>query len=281
MKNYFYNLWKEVQSITQNSGTNKFISGDNGIGDITNNFINNFMDYIKPFLEPVQVSYSNEVLANQIYGLSIALYILSLSILVLLIYLILNMIIFTYSDMIVNYFSNKYIKWYVSINKKFIGVELFILGSSLLYFMYILTYGLHFLATHPIDIDKNKKVFNSTKKILYESHEEVSKLDISDYFIALYNKYNEFLDSLTPDKIVCVLNIIMDGLIFSSFFTVLTIMLSENIIKKIVWLEKYPRILRLLQLRNNINKKVSKIYLLIHVFIIILAILGNIYMFFI
>lgn len=65
------------------------------------------MDYIKPFLEPVQVSYSNEVLAYQIYGLSIALYIFSLSILVLLIYLILNMIIFAYSDMILNYFSNK------------------------------------------------------------------------------------------------------------------------------------------------------------------------------
>ena len=65
------------------------------------------MDYIKPFLEPVQVSYSNEVLAYQIYGLSIALYIFSLSILVLLIYLILNVIIFAYSDMILNYFSNK------------------------------------------------------------------------------------------------------------------------------------------------------------------------------
>ena len=72
--------------------------------------MNNFMAYIKPFIEPVKVSYSNELLANQIYGLSILLFILSVLIIVLLLFLIINIIIFTYSDRIMNYFSNKYIK---------------------------------------------------------------------------------------------------------------------------------------------------------------------------
>jgi hypothetical protein len=58
-------------------------------------------------------------------------------------------------------------------------------------------------------------------------------------------------------------------------------MLSENIINQIVFLEKYPRILKLLRLRNVINKKVSKFYLLMHFILIISGILGNIYMFFI
>ena len=71
-------------------------------------------------------------------------------------------------------------------------------------------------------------------------------------------------------------NIIIDGLLFSSFFSVLSIMLSENIISKISFLEKYPKILNLLKLRNNINKKVAKFYLLMHFFIIIFGILGNI-----
>nr|QCI56436.1 hypothetical protein [Hypsizygus marmoreus] len=112
---------------------------------------------------------------------------------------------------------------------------------------------------------------------------EIRKLDIprpGEFLSSLYNKYSEFLDSLTPDKIVCLFNIIIDGLILSSFLSVLSIMLSENIINKIVFLEKYPRILKLLKLRNNINKKVSKFYLLMH-FIIIFGILGNIFMFFI
>lgn len=114
-----------------------------------------------------------------------------------------------------------------------------------------------------------------------ESYDEIKKLDISEFLSSLYNKYSEFLDSLTPDKIVCLFNIIIDGLILSSFISVLSIMLSENIINKIVFLEKYPRILTLLKLRNNINKKVSKFYLLMHLIIIILGILGNIIMFFI
>lgn len=130
--------------------SNSFISGDNGLEDITNKLLNNLMDYIKPFLEPVQVSYSNDVLANQIYGLSIMLFILSVLIIVLLLFFIINIVIFTYSDRIMNYFSNKYIKWYININKKFIGVELFLLGTSLLYFMYILSMGIRFIATHPI-----------------------------------------------------------------------------------------------------------------------------------
>ena len=141
------------QTSSQNSGSNminSFISGDNGLEDITNKLLNNLMDYIKPFLEPVQVSYSNEVLANQIYGLSVMLFILSVLIIVLLLFFIINIAIFTYSDRIMNYFSNKYIKWYININKKFIGVELFLLGASLLYFMYILSKGIRFIATHPI-----------------------------------------------------------------------------------------------------------------------------------
>ena len=143
------------QTASQNSGSNlsnKFISGDNGWDDITNNLLNNLMDYIKPILEPVEINYSNELLANQIYGLSIMLFILSVLIIVLLLFFIINIVIFTYSDTIKNYFSNKYIKWYININKKFIGVEIILLGSSLLYFMFILSYGIRFIATHPIII---------------------------------------------------------------------------------------------------------------------------------
>ena len=135
------------------------------------------------------------------------------------------------------------------------------------------------LASHPNEYNKNE--MDRLKKKMDESCDEIRKLDISEYLSSLYNKYSEFLDTLNPDKIVCLFNIIIDGLILSSFISVLSIMLSENIINKIGFLEKYPRILKLLKLRNNINKKVSKFYLLMHFIIIILGILGNIFMFFI
>jgi hypothetical protein len=91
-------------------GSHNFISGDNGLEDISNKIISTIMEYIKPILEPVQVTYSNEVLANQIYGISIFLFILSILIMILLVFFILNILVFIYSDKIMNYFSNKYIK---------------------------------------------------------------------------------------------------------------------------------------------------------------------------
>lgn len=126
----------------------------------------------------------------------------------------------------------------------------------------------------------NNEMIRAHKK-LDASFDEIKTLDISEILTSLYNKYGEFLDSLTPDKIVCLFNLIIDALVLSSFLSVLSIMLSDNIINKIGFLEKYPRILKLLKLRNNINKKVIKIYLLMHFFIIIFGILGNIWMFFI
>ena len=49
--------------------------------------------------------------------------------------------------------------------------------------------------------------------------------------------------------------IIIGGLTLSSFVSILSIMLSENIINKIKLLDRFPRILAILKIRNNINKK--------------------------
>ena len=130
--------------------SNNFIPSGNDLENIGNKVINTFMGYIRPILEPVQVSYSNEMLAEQIYGISIFLFILSILIIILFIFFILNILAFIYSDRIINYFSNKYIIWYIKINKKFIGLELFLLSITLLNSMYFLSYGIHFIATHPI-----------------------------------------------------------------------------------------------------------------------------------
>ena len=134
---------------------NKFVSGgsDNlGLSDFTNNMFKNIMETLKPILEPVQVDYSNVLLAEQIYGISILLFILSVLITGLLLAFMFNVIILVYSDKLLNLFTNKYIRWYISFNKKIIGIEICFLGGSILYFMYILSYGIHFIATHPIII---------------------------------------------------------------------------------------------------------------------------------
>jgi len=130
----------------------------------------------------------------------------------------------------------------------------------------------------PSDFNQSQKDKSFEK--LNEAFDEIKKLDISEYLVTLYNNYSDYLDSLNPDKIVCLFNIIVDGLILSSFVTVLNIMLSENIINKLTFLEKYPRILKLIQIRNNINKKVIKFYLISHLIFTLSGIFTNLYMFF-
>jgi hypothetical protein len=85
------------------------------------------------------------------------------------------------------------------------------------------------------------------------------------------------LDTLTPDKIVCLFNLIIGGLTLSYFFSVLSLMLSEKIINKIKFLEKYPRILAILKIRNYINKRIAILYLFIHLVLILGGITCNTY----
>jgi len=92
--------------------------------------------------------------------------------------------------------------------------------------------------------ESNKNNRDKSLEKMNEAFDEIKKLDISEYIVQIYNYYSDYLDSLNPDKIVCLFNIIADGLMLSSFVTVLNIMLSENIINKITFLEKYPRILK-------------------------------------
>ena len=66
--------------------------------------------------------------------------------------LLLNILIYINMDKIIKIFNNKFIQWYLIINKKFLSIEIFILGSTILYFMYNLIKGIHFIATHPIII---------------------------------------------------------------------------------------------------------------------------------
>lgn len=142
-----------TSSTTSTETFKKFISDSNGADDIGEKFISNILQILKPVLEPVQVSYSNEVLANQIQFISIVLFILAIFVIILIIALLLNIFVLLYSDKIINYFKNKYIRGYLNFTKKFIALEVLVSGGFILYFMYNLTVGIRFIATHPLTFD--------------------------------------------------------------------------------------------------------------------------------
>ena len=57
--------------------SNKLIGGEDSLNDLSQVLINGIFDRLKTILEPVQVHYSNEILSNQIYDLSIILFIIN------------------------------------------------------------------------------------------------------------------------------------------------------------------------------------------------------------
>jgi len=163
-------IWKDANEkkeleidISKDSDTIKALSdviNNKFMGDSTNIFvgfeqyikklIQFIINYLQNILQPTTVNYSNEILANQINDISILLFILSLLIIFMVFVLLLNIVILINTDRIYNYFNNKYIRLYISLNKKLMSLEVLVLGSSILYFMCNLSYGIHFIATHPI-----------------------------------------------------------------------------------------------------------------------------------
>ena len=85
--------------------------------------------HLHNFFEPVQVSFSNELLSEQIHFISIILFMLTVFILIFFISLLFNITVFIFSDKLLNYFTNKYIRWYISFNKKIIAFEIIMLSG--------------------------------------------------------------------------------------------------------------------------------------------------------
>ena len=137
-------------SITPNSSNTTPLFSNSETDSYVNDLFNGLVETFGHILKPVSVNYSNEILSNQLYSISILLFILSIVILIILIAFLVNIISFMYSEKLLNYFTNKYIVKYITYNREIIKIEIIFVGFVLIYFVYQLAFGLHYLATHPI-----------------------------------------------------------------------------------------------------------------------------------
>lgn len=134
------------------SGNNTFFnwSNPNGGSGISSSTI---IDPLVSILKPVSVDYSNVLLAEQIYGLAIFMFILTVAIVMLFIVFLFNAIILLYREKLLNYFTNKYLVFYLKLQSKVILIEFLFLSLAIFYGLYYLLLGLHFIATHPVIIN--------------------------------------------------------------------------------------------------------------------------------
>jgi Cytochrome C and Quinol oxidase polypeptide I len=128
-------------------------SFESNFTDFIDSPIKPIIDYIVGFLSPVTVDYSNVLLAQQIHGIAIFMFIVCISIIILFIAFFFNIIILLYRDKLISYFSNKYIVAFLKLQSHIILFEIFWFFIIIMYGLYNLAIGIHFIATHPIIIN--------------------------------------------------------------------------------------------------------------------------------
>ena len=123
---------------------------DIDLAKIWDSVLSKIVNYLNYLFEPVQHSFTIDVMSSHVQNLSVLLFILAALILFFFLSFLFNITLFIFSSKLLNYFSNKYILWYLNFNKKVIGLEILILSGWIGYLLYVLLTGLHYLSTHPV-----------------------------------------------------------------------------------------------------------------------------------
>jgi hypothetical protein len=85
------------------------IGGDLDLDKISDSIISKIAEYLDYIFEPVQVTFTNELLSHQIQSLSIILFLITICIVILFFSLLTNLTVFLFNDRLMKYFKNKYI----------------------------------------------------------------------------------------------------------------------------------------------------------------------------
>lgn len=126
------------------------IGVDIDLAKISDSILRKIVNYLSYILEPVQHSFTIDIMSNHIQNISILLFILTGIIFIFFISLLFNVTLFIFSDRLLSYFTNKYVLWYLKFNKNFIAFEIIILSCWIGYLLYVLLTGLQYIATHPV-----------------------------------------------------------------------------------------------------------------------------------
>ena len=123
---------------------------DIDLAKICESILSKIVNYLNYIFEPVQHTFTIDIMSNHIQNISILLFILTAIIFIFFISLLFNMTLFLFSERLLKYFTNKYILWYLKFNQKIIAFEIIILSGWIGYLLYVLLTGLHYIATHPV-----------------------------------------------------------------------------------------------------------------------------------
>lgn len=134
------------------------------------------------------------------------------------------------------------------------------------------------ITRYKTDLEKAQEISNKPSKEVYEYVLEVKNSDIFGWVWDLIDRYNLFLDTLTLDQKVAIINLMGYFTLLNSALTILLILVGNHYIQLWNLEAKFPRLSNLLKARA----KLSRVYLRIHIILFFVVLLGyigaNLYM---
>ena len=109
---------------------------------------------------------------------------------------------------------------------------------------------------------------------------KLNKNDFFDYINQLFEKYQEFLNTLTSDQIVIIFNLIGYFWLINIVTNLTIIIMGDYLIERFNLEKRLPKIAKIIAIRKKINKNILKFNLLSFYIVITFFIIGNVYMFF-
>jgi len=136
---------------------NNYIGDENPIVNIISEAFNSIPEFGSNFLFKLfeareVVGFIDDLLGQQlIIYFSLFIILISLSLFILIFFW--NLFIFSFRDIFLSYFTNKYVVWFIKYQIVLFKVSLVVLPILILFNLFILGHGLYFLITHPIPYD--------------------------------------------------------------------------------------------------------------------------------
>ena len=109
----------------------------------------------------------------------------------------------------------------------------------------------------------------------------INKNDLSSYISELYDKYQNFLSTLTTDQIVIIFNLTGIYMLLITFINITILLIGDNLIERFNLEVKFPKLAKYILIKKKLNTNLLKIYILSFYVIILILVLSNLYMFFI
>lgn len=127
-------------------------------------------------------------------------------------------------------------------------------------------------------INLKEKFQNEQEEAIKELENIIDKSDLSEYFFALVENYKIFIDQLSLEQLVAIINLFGLFMILSTIIFISMLLFGNYLINKLKLDIRYPKLSKYIKIKESLNKHYLMFYIIMLYIIIIAFIIINLYL---